>query len=202
MSENETTRHGRAPLKLAVVVVIAIAVLAISAAAVRSARRKAEILSQDLGCKARARAIATAVLTYHQAWEYWPEDTDYYVKLFGYRFSSEPGYYGEDPPWCGEQGQGGARSQAWAGGVTAFICPDDRKPRVNRHAIRSSYEVVAKPEWVDPRDETPKKMDKVLLVREVGERHRPGGKRSAPQGYHVYADLHAELGPPVPAERK
>jgi len=200
MSENETAGDDRAPLKLVFVGVTIIAAILVAAASIRSTRKKAEILSRDLGCKARARAIATAVLTYHQAWEYWPGDTDYYVKLFGYRLSSEPGYYGEEPPWCGEGAQKGARSQAWAGGVTAFICPDDRNPPVNRHAIRSSYEVLAEPEWVDPKDGTAKKPDRILLVREVGKRHRPEGKRSAPQGYHVYADLHAELGPPTPAK--
>ncbi|MDP6503900.1 MAG: hypothetical protein QF886_09805, partial [Planctomycetota bacterium] len=53
-------------------------------------------------CRAIAMSIALAMRSYASNWDGMPHphhDCDYYIKQFGYRLSSETGYYSEEPPW-------------------------------------------------------------------------------------------------------
>jgi len=190
MDSSETARRGPGPAMFIAIAVVLMALLAVVGAILYSARR--EVKDDELGarCADRARAIATAVVTYRQAHGQWPSDPDYYVKLFGYRLRSETGYYGEKPPWFGKGAPAATQSRAWAAGVEVFTCPLDGAPVVNAHGIPSSYQVVASPQWMDAEGK-PIDPSKVLVVTE-NERLHPLGVRFA--GHRAYADLHVELG--------
>ena len=193
MENGETAARGPGPgrfIAFAAGLLAIMAVLAACAVIFSSAQREAKGFELDARCADRARAIATAMVTYRQAHEEWPVDPDYYVKLFGYRLRTEKGYYGEKPPWFGPRAPANTRSRDWAAGVDVFTCPLDNAPVINAHGIPSSYQVVASPQWTDA-DGKPIDPSKVLVVTE-NERLHPLGVASA--RHRAYADLHVELG--------
>jgi hypothetical protein len=138
-----------------------------------------------------ARQIAGAVQVYASANKGWtPFDSDYYVKLLGFKLNSENGYFpGDGPGWA----SAATRSRTHAQSLDDLWCPVDNNPPATRHAIRSSYQVTLAGQNLLQLDNA----SQVLLLREIGrlptdlKRHVESGQRS----HHlVFADLHAQLG--------
>lgn len=158
--------------------------------------------SADTDCQGRARAIATAVLAYAHLYDGWTHpDPDYYVKLFGHRLSSEPGYYGENAPWYDAGAANPGPSQRYAAGIGDFCCPLDKIPGPNKHGICSSYQLAPGMAGVNL-NSIPGDPMSILVVTEVGERHPKKGKKAKQKGYCVYADLHVTLGPETADEKE
>jgi hypothetical protein len=196
-SEAESTRRKFPLIKLAVVVSLVGVAATIFLVPLMEARKVAVKYDAHTDCRGRIRAIATAVLAYAQYHDGWtPADPDYYVKFFGYRLNSEPGYYEESPPWYVAGDEKPGKSQRYAGAVRDFRCPLDPNPPVNRHGIPSSYEVSSAfhGQNVYSLDREPRS---ILVVSELGKRH-PAPETKNLQGHRVYADLHVEVGSESP----
>lgn len=146
-------------------------------------------------CQGRARAIATAVLSYAQLHDGWtPTDPNYYIKFFGYRLNSEPGHYDWNPPRYVPGALNPGKSQKYAAAVKDFRCPLDPNPPINNHGIPSSYQVssVFQGENVYLLDREAKSFP---VVFEIGKRHPVPEKKEKLEGHCVYADLHVSVGP-------
>ncbi|MBI2194577.1 MAG: hypothetical protein HYU36_21570 [Planctomycetes bacterium] len=145
-------------------------------------------------CMAKARNIAAAIKAYSEQYEGWTyPDAHYYVKEFGYKLNSEPGYYGEPPPWYSPSARKPTESQKHAASIRDFSCPEDSVPKLNKHGIPSSYQVAPAFAGQCLWDHS-KPAEKVLAVFEKDKRHRPGRLDSKLDRYYIYADLHGELG--------
>lgn len=143
-------------------------------------------------CMSKARTIANVPRTYASNWDGWTHpDPTYYVKEFGYRLTSEPGYFEGEFPWYVPDAKTPTKSQVYASKVKDFRCPQDPAPALRAHGISSSYQVMpvfAGGNIMNLGQSAPT----TLVVAEVGERH-PSEDVSR-QGHYVYADLHATLG--------
>jgi len=154
----------------------------------------ASVKAIDLKCMSRARAIAACTRTYASNWDGWAHpDPCHYVKEFGYKLNTEPGYFGESAPWYVPGAPNPTRSQQRANAETEFKCQQDSAPIFRAHGIPTSYQVGA---FFCGRNVASGRVDysRVLIVAEVGQRHPDLSKDGTPRGHYVYADLHAELG--------
>ncbi|MDA0838607.1 MAG: PA14 domain-containing protein [Planctomycetota bacterium] len=87
-------------------------------------------------CGSKARTIAQATLTYAAEWKgYTNIDEHYYVKLLGYKLSSE------FVDSSGNPDPNGADS-VLAANVKDFLCPADGSGALNSHGYRSSYRIM------------------------------------------------------------
>ena len=147
-------------------------------------------------CRRIARSIGFAIRNYASNWQGWYNpDPEYYVRDFGYRLSSETGYFDEAPPWYDPDATVPTRSQDHAANIDAFRCPVDGSPEINRHGIPSSYRVmyplmvgVAYP-WTAA---------EIPFVLESGTRHSDREKAPTRGGHCVFADMHVEVRDDVP----
>ena len=143
-------------------------------------------------CRTIARSIGFAIRNYASKWDGWVNsDPDYYVKDFGYRLSSETGYFGEDPPWYDADAPVPTKSQEHAANIDAFWCPADGSPEINRHGIPSSYQVVFV--FTGGMMSLPAGLEKVPVVVEPGTRHSDGRKMPTRGGHCVFADMSVEV---------
>jgi len=125
-------------------------------------------------CAAKLRAFFSALLVYSQANAGWTHpDPDHYVKFFGYRLSSEPGYEGEPPGWYDPGADNPSKSQRYAASVRDFCCSGDHEPRVNTHGYPYSQQI--NPSLVGVRLQ-PRPQGDVIAIAEFGINHvAPGG---------------------------
>lgn len=135
-------------------------------------------------CLNTARQMAGVIQTYSSGNKGWtPFDSEYCVKLLGYKLNSEDGYFpGDGPGWA----DSATRSRDHARTLRDLWCPVDRDPPPTRHGVRSSYQVTVMGQNLLGLDDP----SHVLLVRELGQRH-PGADGLA--GHLVFADLHPQL---------
>lgn len=147
-----------------------------------------------LKCRSIARSIGAAVRNYASNWNGWTHsDLDHYVKEFGYRVSSDTGYFGEAPPWYDPDAVAPTRSQKHAAGIEAFRCPADDSPEVNKHGIPSSYKNVGIFSGAGIMRHTQWSPAELPVVLESGARHSDGKKPATRGGHCVFADLHVEI---------
>ena len=151
-------------------------------------------MSLQRRCMSRARAIAASTRTYASKWDGWTHpDPCHFVKEFGYKLNSEPGYSGEPAPWYVPGAPSPTASQTRAARATDFTCPLDEALIFRAHGMPTSYQLGA---YFCGRNVLSGHLDasRVLIGAEVGRRHPKARRDEAPQGHYVYADLHAELG--------
>jgi len=181
-------RSGLTLIELLFVLVIflllaALIIPALSATRVCSAGRK---------CMSRARSIGACLRTYASNWDGWTNpDPRRYVKEFGYKLSSEAGYFNEAPPWYVPRAANPTLSQQHAETVGDLRCPCDESPILRAHGIPTSYQVSAIFAGYNLMN-LRKEANRVLAVAEVGERHPCGEGRL--EGNYVFADLSSRLG--------
>jgi hypothetical protein len=199
--EAESPRRKFPLIKLAVVVSLVGVAATIFLVPFMEARKAAVKYDAHTDCRGRIRAVATAVLAYAQYHGGWtPTDPDYYIKFFGYRLNSEPGYYEERPPWYVAGAEKPGKSQRYAGAVRDFRCPLDPNPPVNRHGIPSSYEVSSAFQGENVYS-LGREAKSILVVTEMGKRH-PDHETKKLEGHRVYADLHITVGAEPPPSAK
>jgi len=179
---------------------VVVTIIAILAALIVPALQKAQAKAMSIKCLAKARAIASAVRGYSSNWGGWTStDPHHYVKDFGYRLRTEPGYVNGEPGYDPPSQAGWAADTASASYQAAsrfddFVCPVDENPGRTRHAIRTSFQVssffvgqnVAKLP-------TSMSANEVLAVRETGTKRHPTDKDNLERNY-VFADLSSSLG--------
>lgn len=154
--------------------------------------RHVRMRSAESRCKSTMLKIAQAIKAYQDQWSGWHHpNPDYFIKLSGYRLSTEPGYFGEPPGWYQPSAPKPSRSQVYASQVRDFVCPLDTSPRENSHGYPMSYRVYSGfTGWsVLPQ--------KFPVVFEIGKRHSQDG---ALVGLCVYEHLAAT--PEAPGWRR
>ena len=175
---------------------VVVTIIAVLAALIVPALQKAQAAAMARSCMSRARAIATSLRAYASNWEGWTNrDRDYYVKEFGYRLSTEAGYYGTGGTEAAGVWAADSTSQSFArhGTVGDFRCPVDEDPARNLHAIPSSFRVAkafAGSNTANLRGQA----NKILAVKELGARHLIPGPDNAMDRHFVMADLSSTLG--------
>jgi len=123
-------------------------------------------------CMSKAKAIAMAVRGYASRWNgYAHPDPERYVEELGYLLKSQDGY-----------------DEKSARQTTAFACPMDGSPSLNRHGYPCSYKVA--PSLVGRDISKIKNPRNAIIVAETELRHDLDDGMGATC---VYADLHAEL---------
>lgn len=172
MSSEQKRRRWFGILTIGSAAAVIAAVMALAVPIYRAWLAKSQLAT----CMSRAQSIARGIRNYGSEWNGWfNPDRDYYVKMAGYRLSTEQGYDASD-----------------AERVEDFCCPADPSPRRNRHGYRSSY----RPNTVFSGSSLVSTMPPV--VYETRRNHTEGNRL---KGVYVLADMRVQLGydgPPIP----
>ena len=172
---------------------VVVTIIAILAALIVPALQKAQAAAMSRKCMSVARAIASSVRTYATGWNGWTnQDRDYYVKEFGYKLTTEEGYYGEAAnTWYDPVAVAPSQSQQRAATISDFSCPVDDSPGTNGHGVRSSYDVMSDFAGSNIFNMTGD-ANRTLMVAELGKRHPAENDQTL--RHFVYADLSVTLG--------
>jgi len=172
---------------------VVVTIIAVLAALIVPALQKAQSKAMAAKCQAAARGIATSVRTYSNNWGGWTNsDRDSFVKEFGYKLTSEAGYFPDDDAgaWYDPAATTPSQSQLRHAAVRDFFCPVDESPRMTDHGIPSSYLVmVAGANLMSMTGDA----SRILMVGEVNELH-PSGSDGTRKNNAVFADLSAKTG--------
>jgi len=170
---------------------VVVTIIAILAALIVPALQRAQSKSMAMKCLATARSIASTIRAYASNWNGWTNsDPDHFVGEFGYKLSSDDGYFGE--PGGTWTTQTTSQSYLHAQTIGDFRCPVDETARLTSHIVPSSYGVTSFFAGRNIMNET-MEANRMLAVRELGTKRHPKGSDSLERSY-VFADMSSTLG--------
>tara|TARA_B100001013_G_scaffold324315_1_gene235734 strand:+ start:475 stop:1728 length:1254 start_codon:yes stop_codon:yes gene_type:complete len=156
---------------------------------------KSQARAQASSCLSKGRSIATALRTYTVGWGgFTPSDPESFLtKEYGYHLAEERGYNDEAAgDWYKPSGTPTDSQEEQAQG-TSMRCPIDEAPWMNKHGLPMSYSVTSAYSGRNISNLTSGDT-KTIIVAERGRRHTDETGRKK-QGFYIYGDLHAVLGP-------
>jgi len=190
---NRMTRRPRSGFTLIELMVVVV-IIAILAAIIVPALQKAQATAMTRRCVSIGTSIATTLRAYSLRWKgYTNPDRNYFVKEFGYKLSSESGYFAGDDPyvWYDPQATAPSQSQRHAATIRDFCCPVEASPSLTTHGIPSSYVAVG-PAVGGNMMNTLLEPSKTVIVGEMGDRHP--GEGDSLENVIVFMDGHSLVG--------